>query len=101
MKVIHVNTPLQHANTIDPQIIDGKMYHWVVKSECMKLGETFQQWWERKQELMKQHSKIDLVEGIFFYDVQPVGPIVGNPNEGAMIIRYEWIKVDSGKNVKR
>jgi len=59
----------------------------------MMIGESFQQWWKRKQEWMITNSKgEDLVDGIFVYDFSPIGGIVGATNKAAMTIRYQWIK---------
>ena len=97
MKVIFVNRPLQGDKTDveNIQLIDGEIKHWCVVSEMLKVEETFQQWWERKQEWINNHSQgKDLVEGIYFYDIQSVGPmIMANQKQStSMIIRYDWIK---------
>lgn len=85
MKIIFVNTPYQGDTTLNPQIIDGEAKCWCVKSEMLNIDETFQQFLKRKKE--KWDSKG--VKGMYFYDIQPVGDIVGLPKKSAMIIRYE------------
>lgn len=98
MKIYHIDKPLQNDKTINPQIIDGKVYHWCVNAEGLKLGETLTQWFERKRELIKNNPVYKDVEGIFLYDLQPVVPVTGIGNAitfssvGAMIVRYAYIK---------
>jgi hypothetical protein len=81
MKIIYVNTPMQGEQTINPQVIDGKIPHWVVQTERK---------WER---IINVHGE-GIIEGFYLYEVQPVGEIVGNPKEGAMMVRYDYIKKD-------
>jgi len=95
MKILFVNKPAQDANTTEPQVFDGVIHYWRVKSELMIIGETFQEWFTRKKEWMTTNCAsrgVEVPEGIFFYDIQPVGDIVGAPGKASMIIRYEWIK---------
>lgn len=62
MKIYFVNQPLQDDNTLEKQLIDGKVYHWCVKTENMALGETLQEFIRRKH-----------TNGIMFiYDICPV-----------------------------
>lgn len=95
MKILFVNKPSQDATTKDPQIFDGVTHYWIVRSELMKIGETLQEWLVRKQEYITAECasrNVEVPEGIFFYDMQPVGDIVGAPGKSSMIIRYQWIK---------
>ena len=94
MKIIYVNTPMQGEQTIDPQVIDGKIPHWVVQTEALKLGETLREFLQRKWDGIHSRGKGDNLEGFYLYDVQPVGEIMGNPKEGAMMVRYDYIKKD-------
>lgn len=97
MNVIFVNAPVQSEMTINPQFIDGVFRTWCVNSEMMKLSETFQEWFTRKKieldyRIEEKGWPKDYVEALLFYDMAPVGGIVGEPNKSAMIIRYEWLK---------
>ena len=94
MKIIYVNTPMQGEQTINPQVIDGKIPHWVVRTEALKLGETLRQFLQRKWERIINVHGEGIIEGFYLYEVQPVGEIVGNPKEGAMMVRYDYIKKD-------
>lgn len=102
MKIIHVDKPMQDENTLEPQIIDGKRYSWVVKTESTKANESFLQWWKNKQEWMIAHSKGEkLVEGIFLYNIEGVGGLIGNEENKypwVLHIRYAWIKVKKDEN---
>lgn len=97
MKIIFVNKPSQTAETLDPQIIDGKIYHWCVNDEMAKTNESFQEWWVRKQEWMVSHSKgKELVNGIFLYNITPLSGVIGVESKvvAGLIIRYQWIKIE-------
>jgi hypothetical protein len=92
--IYKVNTPMQGEQTINPQVIDGKIPHWVVQTEALKLGETLRQFLQRKWERIINVHGEGIIEGFYLYEVQPVGEIVGNPKEGAMMVRYDYIKKD-------
>lgn len=92
MKLIKVNTPLQHDTTLDKQCINGEYPNWCVMTERAKLNETFDEWWNRKKDYMKSNPKYKDVEGIYLYDIQPIGDIVGNPKAAGLFIRYDYIK---------
>ena len=93
MKVIFVDKPQQHKDTIEPQLIDGEIIYWTVASECLKSNETFKEWLIRKEERINTHPNYSSVEGILIYDMQP---IVSSPYEGkshgSMIIRYAFLR---------
>ena len=93
MKVIFVDKVLQNENTVEPQLIDGEVVHWCVRSECLKANETFQEWLVRMKEKINTHPNYSSVEGLLIYDMQP---IVSIPYEGVtrggMIIRYAFLK---------
>jgi hypothetical protein len=93
MKVIFVDYPMQNENTVEPQLIDGRVVYWTVVSECMKLDETFKEWLIRKEERINTHPNYSSVEGLLIYDMQP---LVSIPYEGvtygSMIIRYAFLK---------
>lgn len=61
-----------------------------VESVLMRIGETFQQWLERQEADLEKRGKN--IKGIYVYDFQPVGDIVGIPKKSAIIIRYALIK---------
>lgn len=92
MKIIYVNTPIQGEHTTNPQVIDGKIPYWVTKTELLKLGETLREFLQRKWERIITTHGEGIIEGFYIYDVTPVGGIVGNPKEGAMMVRYDYIK---------
>ena len=87
-EIIIVDKPLQDDNTLDKQCINGEYPNWYTRTEGAKVGETFQDWWKRKQEWMG-----DKILGIYLYDIQPIGGIIGKPNEAALFIRYDYIIV--------
>jgi|LakMenEpi03Aug12_release.lakeMendotaPanAssembly.Ray.scaffolds.fasta_scaffold00015_41 hypothetical protein len=93
MVIIFVNNPMQDANTLEPQLIDGRVVYWTVVSECMKSNETFKEWLVRKEERINTHPNYSSIEGLLIYDMQP---IVSTPYEGVthggMIIRYAFLK---------
>ena len=110
MKVIFVNKPMQIDRTPQDQlelVEDGKIPYWTVKSEMLKVNETFQQWLKRKTEALeyaKERSvsvKEKNIEGFYIYDIMPIGPPVigmdedGEPitskKESGMMIRYDYI----------
>jgi len=93
MKIIFVNNPMQDANTLEPQLIDGRVVYWTVDSECMKSNETFKEWLVRKEERINTHPNYSSVEGLLIYDMQP---LASTPYEGkthaSMIIRYAFLR---------
>jgi len=93
MKVIFISTPIQDDITINPQVIDGKIYHWVVRTEKAKICETLQEFLQRKWEYdVKNKPEGENIKGFFIYNVSPVGGIVGAPDKGAMFVRYDYIR---------
>lgn len=93
MKIVFIDKPVQDANTLEKQLIDGRVVYWTVASECMKVGETFKEWLIRKEERINTHPNYSSVEGILVYDMQTV---VSIPYEGkshsSMIIRYAYLR---------
>lgn len=86
MKVIQVYHPLQDSNT-EPnkmQCIDGEYPHWCVKTENVKVGQTYQEWLMNK----KVYCEGYLIPGIYLYDIMPV---YVRDNETALTIRYAYI----------
>jgi len=85
--------------------VEKKVPYWCVKSEMLKPNETYQEWLKRKKEAIeyaKEHStSIKDVEGIYFYDMQAIGPIVDGWDENneiqiskdkfGMMVRYDYI----------
>lgn len=84
MKIIFVNTPHQDEHTQNPQLIDGEVKHWTVREELLRIGETFQQFLQRKKEKWEKYN----VTAMYLYDIQPVSDIVGLPKKSAIIVRY-------------
>ena len=58
--------------------VEKKIPYWCVKSEMLKPNETYQEWLKRVEEKINTHSsfKEKGVEGIYFYDMQPIGVIM-------------------------
>ncbi len=77
--------------------VEKKIPYWCVKSEMLKPNETYQEWLKRVEEKINTHSsfKEKGVEGIYFYDMQPIGGIIGKDmkptGEVGMMVRYDYI----------
>ena len=41
MKIVFIDKPMQDANTIEKQLIDGRVVYWTVASECMIIRYAF------------------------------------------------------------
>lgn len=78
MKVNFVNTPHQGPETLNPQVIDGEIKHWTVRSEMLYKGENLQGFLIRK----KRYWDSKGVVAFYFYDAQPVDGVE------SIIIRY-------------
>lgn len=113
MKVIQIYKPLQDDKTkledlelveyltkVEPELgvtLEKKIPYWCVKSEMLKPNETYQEWLKRVEEKINTHSsfKEKGVEGIYFYDMQPIGGIIGKDmkptGEVGMMVRYDYI----------
>lgn len=93
MKLIFIDKPMQDANTLEPQLIDGRIVYWTVVSEIMKVNETFKEWLIRKEERINTHPNYSSVEGLLIYDMQSIAsiPYDGKTNS-SMIIRYAFLK---------
>lgn len=96
MKIIYVNTPAQSDTTMNPQVIDGEIPTWCVKTEWVTKGLTLRQHLEKKWEWIQQHTKAENVIGFYLYDVEPVHKIIdenGNyTGESVMFVRLDYIK---------
>ena len=89
--------------------VEKKIPYWCVKSEMLKPNETYQEWLKRVEEKINTHSsfKEKGVEGIYFYDMQPIGPIIDGRDENneikiskdkfGMMVRYDYIYRDNLK----
>ena len=92
MKVIFIDKVLQNENTVEKQLIDGRVVYWCVVSECLKLNETFQEWLVRMEEKINTPN-YSSVEGLLIYDMQPVVSIpYEGKTHGGIIIRYAFLK---------
>lgn len=102
MKVIQIYKPLQDQNTKIEDlelvefitkteknnfILQKKIPYWCVRTENIKLGDTYHQWLKKKEEEIKG-EKFKTVEGIYLYDIQTVLTV---NNEPAMMVRYDYI----------
>jgi len=90
MKIFFIDNPVQHKNTIEPQLIDGRVVHWIVVSECMKANETLKEWLIRKKERINSHPNYSSVEGILIYDIRSITS--ASSNESSMIVRYAYLR---------
>jgi hypothetical protein len=112
MKVIQVYKPLQDDRTKleDLELVEfvtkteddfknpskitievfKKVPYWMVKTENIKIGDTYHQWLKKKEEEIKTNPifKEKGVEGIYLYDIQTVLTVT---NEPAMMVRYDYI----------
>jgi len=118
MKVIQIWKPLQDSNTkIEDQelvsfetkteddfknpgkivtAVHKKVPYWCVRSEMIKPNETYHQWLVRTKEKISTGTyKEKGVEGIYLYDVTPIGGIVGKDmkptGEVGLMVRYDYI----------
>jgi hypothetical protein len=82
MEIVFIKTPLQDSITKEPQLIDGKVYHWCVKSELLGLNENFQSWLRRKYVDFLNKN----ITHIFIYDMTP---LITTNKECGMMIRYD------------
>ena len=95
MKVIQVYKPSQDSDTKDEDlelvefvttikeeniVLKNVVPHWNVRSEMLNHNETYLEWLLKKKE---EISNREDVEGIYLYDVTPVG---------GMMVRYDYIK---------
>lgn len=85
MRIIFVKTPHQNYETENPQLIDGKVYEWTVKTENFLIGETLQGWLQRKKEYWMKKTAYNDVNTILIYDIQALAI---NNNTAALMIRY-------------
>ncbi len=93
MKTYFINYLMQSENTLEPQLIDGRVVYWTVVSECMKSEETLREWLIRKEEIINTHPNYSSVEGILIYDMRPMVSIpYEGKTHGGMIIRYAYLK---------
>ena len=132
MKVIQIYKPLQDSNTELDKLelvefvtkteddfknpgtivtsVHKKVPYWCVMSEMLKINETYQQWLTRvKEKINTGRYKENGVEGIYFYDMQAIGPIVDGWDENnvietskdkfGMMVRYDYIYKDSLKDI--
>ena len=122
MKVIQIWKPLQDSNTKieDQELVSfetkteddfknpgkivtevrKKVPYWCVRSEMLKPNETYHQWLVRTKEMISTGTyKEKSVEGIYIYDVTPIGGIIGEnmkpTGEVGLMVRYDYIYKDS------
>ena len=111
MKVIQIYKPLQDSNTELDKLelveyvtkteddfrnpgtivtsVHKKVPYWTVRTENIKLGDTYHQWLlKKKEEIEGVKFKEKKVEGIYLYDIQTVLTV---NNEPAMMVRYDYI----------
>jgi hypothetical protein len=111
MKVIQIYKPLQDSNTELDKLelveyvtkteddfknpgtivtsVHKKVPYWTVRTENIKLGDTYHQWLlKKKEEIEGVKFKEKKVEGIYLYDIQTVLTV---NNEPAIMVRYDYI----------
>jgi len=90
--------------TDKPHIINGFRYNWCVRSELMKINETFQQWISRKEEEIRT-IQIDGVpcDGVVVLDWQPCVPMMKIDKHGEIynIIDDAYKKRQYGSGIIR
>jgi hypothetical protein len=118
MKVIQIYKPLQDSNTELDKLelveyvtkteddfknpgtivtsVHKKVPYWCVRSEMLKPNETYHTWLIRTEEkISKGTYKEKGVQGIYLYDIQPIGGIIGKDmkptGEVGMMVRYDYI----------
>jgi hypothetical protein len=89
MKIIFVDKLLQSHDSLTPQLIDGKLYSWVVMCENLKVNETFLEWIERKNERIKIHPAYSDVEGLLIHNIM-TNQI--NESSSALTVRYDYLR---------
>jgi len=124
MKVIQIYKPLQDSNTELDKLelveyvtktednfqnpgtittsVHKKIPYWCVRSEMLKPNETYQEWLIRTEEKISTGTyKEKGVQGIYLYDIQPIGGIIGKDmkptGDVGMMVRYDYIYKDSLK----
>ena len=124
MKVIQVYKPLQDSNTELEKLelveyitkteddfknpgtittsVHKKVPYWCVRSEMLKPNETYHTWLIRTEEKISTGTyKEKGVQGIYLYDIQPIGGIIGKDmkptGEVGMMVRYDYIYRDNLK----
>jgi len=91
MKIIYVNTPHQDLTTENPQLIDGEIKQWTVETHMLKLGQTLREFLEDRH----NHAELrfpGVSEGFYLYNVEPVGPSVGNKPACGLFVRCAYIR---------
>jgi hypothetical protein len=69
--------------------VEKKVPYWTVRTENIKLSDTYHQWLlKKKEEIEGVKFKEKKVEGIYLYDIQTVLTV---NNEPAMMVRYDYI----------
>ena len=87
MNIFFLNTLSQTEKTENPQLINGKFYSWIVKTERFKDGETLRDFLIRTESyLNNRHVNFDAI-GV--YDISAFPIINGN---ASMMISYAVLK---------
>ena len=91
MKIIYVNSPQQNESTPNPQIIDGKIPEWIVKSHMLKLGQTLREFLEERWDYVIREYGEGIIEGFYLYDVMPI--YTEHTEKSSMMVRLAYIKI--------
>jgi len=78
-------------------VVHKKVPYWCVRTENIKVGDTYHQWLKKKEEEIKGEKFVGKgVEGIYLYDIIPIGGIVGKDmkptGEVSLMVRYDYIR---------
>jgi len=99
LKVLQVHKPLQDSNTVNPEHVQGSYVpHWCVFTERTKIGETPNQFLDRKLEYIKfmNEKKGKNIEGLYLYEITGMlqGIVIKDSFEKEMCyyILYDYIK---------
>jgi hypothetical protein len=95
---IKAGTPTEFSSeAVEPHIINGIRYNWVMRSESMKVKETLREWIERKEtEITGRLKKMGVdIDGLVIFDWEPCVPMMQIDENGKI---YNMIGEDGCKN---
>jgi hypothetical protein len=87
MRKVYTDKLYQTKDDVDIQLIDGKIFEWQLKSECIKFGKTLNEFFDEKF-IYLQNRKVNIY-GFVFYDVS--SHKLHNQDEFGMIVTYAYL----------
>lgn len=101
MKTVYVNSKVQDENTVEPQLIDGKLFHWSIGTR--KINTSLQDFIEKMEECRPDAEYLliyDVISTTRFFCDQGCTPGNGckskySENDHALFIDYAIIKKDN------